>query len=132
MNTSPTAASGTSCPDMRRNKNIDRLIADIIATNRFRAGSLIITVFGDSVSQHGNVVWLGSLIESLSGFGLNPRQIRTAVFRLQKDGWLSSAQVGRRSYYSFTDFGLHLLANAALLSVIVGVVVGMEPSERST
>ena len=32
--------------------------------------------------------------------------------------------------HSFTDFGLHLAANAALLSVIVGVVVGLEGGKR--
>ena len=33
--------------------------------------------------------------------------------------------------HSFTDFGLHLAANAALLSVIVGVSVGLERSPRA-
>ena len=33
--------------------------------------------------------------------------------------------------HSFTDFGLHLAANAALLSVIVGVSVGLERSQRA-
>ena len=32
--------------------------------------------------------------------------------------------------HSFTDFSLHLPANAALLSVIMGVAVGMEPSGK--
>lgn len=34
--------------------------------------------------------------------------------------------------HSFTDFGLHLAANAALLSVIVGVVVGLEGSQKTS
>lgn len=33
--------------------------------------------------------------------------------------------------HSFSDFGLHLAANAALLSVIVGVAVGVEQSETN-
>ena len=70
-----------------------------------RAGSLIVTVFGDSISQHGNIIWLGSLISSLAPFGLNARQIRTAIYRLVQDNWLTNDKVGRRSYYSFTDFG---------------------------
>ncbi|MEM8659491.1 MAG: phenylacetic acid degradation operon negative regulatory protein PaaX, partial [Pseudomonadota bacterium] len=44
-----------------------------------RGGSLIITVFGDAISQHGNSVWLGSIIQALEPFGLNSRLIRTAV-----------------------------------------------------
>ena len=72
---------------------------------RPKAGSLIITLFGDVISQHGDSVWLGSIIESLAGFGLNARQIRTAVSRLVQEDWLQTEQRGRRSYYSFTDTG---------------------------
>ena len=32
--------------------------------------------------------------------------------------------------HSFTDFSLHLAANAALLSVVVGVAVGLEGGEK--
>ena len=55
--------------------------------------------------SHGSAVWLGSLIKVLEPFGLNQRQIRTAVFRLVKEDWLVARQLGRRSYYSFTETG---------------------------
>ncbi len=90
---------------MTRLKVIDSALAATLKAHPPRAGSLIITVFGDSISQHGNSVWLGSLIAALEPFGLNPRQIRTAVFRLVKDNWLWCVKSGRRSYYSFTAFG---------------------------
>ena len=35
------------------------------------------------------------------------------------------------SLHSFTDFGLHLPANAALFAVVLGVVTGLSPSRRS-
>ncbi len=70
-----------------------------------RAGSLITTVFGDSIAPRGGVVWLGSLIEAMSGFGVSERLVRTSVFRLAKDGWLEAEQIGRRSFYSLTDEG---------------------------
>jgi len=38
-------------------------------------------------------------------FGISERLVRTSVFRLAKDGWLQSRQIGRRSYYSLTDDG---------------------------
>jgi phenylacetic acid degradation operon negative regulatory protein len=98
---------------MPRLKCIDNLLADFARRTPVRAGSLIISVFGDSVSRHGNSVWLGSLINVLAPFGLNARQIRTAVFRLSKEGWLKARQVGRRSYYSFTDFGTRHYEKAA-------------------
>ena len=70
-----------------------------------RAGSLITTVFGDSIAPRGGTVWLGSLIRAMDEFGINERLVRTSVFRLVKDGWLQSTQVGRRSFYSLTDEG---------------------------
>ena len=70
-----------------------------------RAGSLIITVFGDSISGFSSAVGLASFITCLEPFGLNARQIRTAVFRLVKDDWLACEKIGRKSYYSFTEFG---------------------------
>jgi phenylacetic acid degradation operon negative regulatory protein len=70
-----------------------------------RAGSLITTVFGDSIAPRGGTVWLGSLIRAMAEFGVNERLVRTSVFRLVKDGWLQSSQVGRRSFYSLSDEG---------------------------
>ena len=70
-----------------------------------RAGSLITTVFGDSIAPRGGVVWLGSLIAAMTGFGVSERLVRTSVFRLSKDGWLEAEQIGRRSYYRLTEEG---------------------------
>jgi phenylacetic acid degradation operon negative regulatory protein len=70
-----------------------------------RAGSLITTVFGDSIMPRGGTVWLGSLIRAMAEFGISERLVRTSVYRLGKDGWLQSQQVGRRSFYSLTDEG---------------------------
>lgn len=78
-----------------------------------RAGSLIVTVFGDAISQHGNTVGLVGLIGALEPFGLNARQLRTAVFRLVQEGWLRARQKGRRSYYSLTETGVRQFARAA-------------------
>lgn len=62
-------------------------------------------MFGDSIAPRGGSVWLGSLIEALSPFGISERLVRTSVYRLVQDGWLQSVRVGRRSYYSLTDEG---------------------------
>ncbi len=61
------------------------------------------TVFGDVVSQHGEWIWLGSLIESLSSLGFSERLVRTSVYRLVKDDWLQVRKIGRKSYYAFTE-----------------------------
>jgi len=82
-----------------------RLIDEFQSRPSLRAGSLITTVFGDSIAPRGGVVWLGSLIQAMSEFGISERLVRTSVFRLAKDGWLQSKQIGRRSFYSLTDEG---------------------------
>lgn len=75
----------------------------LLSRLRPSATSLIVTVFGDSILPRGGTVWLGSLIHLMAPFGLNDRAVRTAVFRLTKEGWLTPTQVGRRSFYALTD-----------------------------
>lgn len=82
-----------------------RLINEYSSRPTLRSGSLITTVFGDAIAPRGGKVWLGSLIGVMSNFGIGDRLVRTSVFRLARDGWLQSEQIGRRSYYSLTDEG---------------------------
>ncbi len=98
---------------MAKLKIVKSLLTEFRQRRPLRGGSLIITVFGDSISQHGNSVWLGSLINALEPFGLNSRLIRTAVHRLVQEEWLIARMVGRRSFYSFTDTGLRRYEKAA-------------------
>ncbi len=88
------------------------LVDEFRSRPTLRAGSLITTVFGDAIAPRGGTVWLGSLIRAMDGFGINERLVRTSVFRLVKDGWLQSQQIGRRSYYSLTDEGRERFALA--------------------
>jgi phenylacetic acid degradation operon negative regulatory protein len=81
------------------------LVAEFRSRRTLRTGSLITTVFGDSIAPRGGAVWLGSLITVMREFGINERLVRTSVFRLVQDGWLQSTQIGRRSYYSLTGEG---------------------------
>lgn len=98
---------------MSRNQGIDRELTSFLQQNKPRAGSFIITLFGDVISQHGNCVWLGSIIDRLAFFDLNARQIRTAVSRLVQENWLQSEQLGRKSFYSLTGFGERQYERAA-------------------
>lgn len=82
-----------------------KLIAEFSARRTLRTGSLITTVFGDAIAPRGGSIWLGSLINLMSDFGISERLVRTSVFRLAQDGWLQSTQIGRRSYYSLSDAG---------------------------
>lgn len=92
----------------------EALVSEFRSRPTMRAGSLIITVFGDAVAPRGGTVWIGSLIKALGDFGVNERLVRTSVFRLSRDGWLEVNQVGRRSYYSLTDIGREKFEQATL------------------
>ncbi|WP_417783592.1 phenylacetic acid degradation operon negative regulatory protein PaaX [Terasakiella pusilla] len=90
---------------MSKNKKIYDSIIDLRDKTTLRAKSLLVTVYGDAILPHGGSVWLGSLINLVEPFGLSERMVRTAVFRLSKDDWLTSTQIGRRSYYKLTEVG---------------------------
>jgi len=91
---------------------LDNLIENFRKQRPIRAGSLIITLYGDAIAQRGGNVWLGSLIKVLEPLGLNQRSVRTSVFRLVKENWLITDQVGRRSYYSLTGPGIRRFQKA--------------------
>ncbi|MDH3611710.1 MAG: phenylacetic acid degradation operon negative regulatory protein PaaX [Gammaproteobacteria bacterium] len=92
-------------PTMTIESASQNLVAEFRSRRTLRTGSLITTVFGDSIAPRGGTVWLGGLIEVMEHFGISERLVRTSVFRLVQDGWLRSTLIGRRSYYSLTDKG---------------------------
>lgn len=91
---------------------LNKWIADFLAQQPLRANSLVVTVYGDAIAPHGGSVWLGSLITLMQPFGVNARMLRTCVFRLAREQWLESEQVGRRSFYGLTPTGLRRIEHA--------------------
>ena len=94
-------------------RNAEALIESTVKAQQLNARALILSVFGDSVSTHGGVIWLGSLIGLVKPLGINQRLVRTSVFRLAEKELLQSRQVGRRSFYSLTDKALRQFNHAA-------------------
>jgi phenylacetic acid degradation operon negative regulatory protein len=92
---------------MNSSRRVEELTRQALERLRPKAKSLIVTVYGDAIAAHGGTVWLGSLIRLVEPFGLNERIVRTSVFRLSKEHWLNSSQIGRRSYYGVTETGRH-------------------------
>ena len=88
------------------------LVARFHRQRPLRAGSLIVTLFGDSLLPRGGAIALGSLIELAAPFGLNERLVRTATARLAQDGWLAARRVGKRSEYRLTEDGRVQFAEA--------------------
>lgn len=81
------------------------LVAAFAGRRPVRAGSFIVTLYGDAVAPRGGEAWLGSLLPLLDSVGLNGSQVRTAVSRLAADGWLDRHRSGRRSYYALSLSG---------------------------
>lgn len=94
-----------ACPSSMKSRYVSQWIATFLSERPMRANSLIITVYGDSIAPHGGSVWLGSFINLVKPLGINDRLVRTSVFRLSKDSWLTSEHIGRRSYYGLTATG---------------------------
>lgn len=83
-----------------------RLIGDLKRRVKLRANSAIITLFGDAVLPRGGNIWLGSLIALAASLGIAERPVRTGVYRLSRQGWLTSKSRGRRAFYTLTGPGL--------------------------
>ena len=66
------------------------------------ARSMLVTVLGDSVLPVTKTLWLSSLFELAAPFGFSQRLVRTSMFRLVAEGWMSNERIGRRSRYSMT------------------------------
>ena len=98
---------------MPKSTVVKRLISDFSSRRPMRTTSLIVTLFGDVVSQHGGIIWLGSLVRALAPLGISERLVRTSVFRLVQEGWLVFDRKGRRSFYRFSDYGSHEYERAA-------------------
>ena len=79
-----------------------------------RAGSLIVTVFGDAVVPRGGVLSLSSLHDIMRAFRISDTLVRTALSRLVSDGWFERWKVGRNSYYRLTGRGQEAFARATL------------------
>ena len=82
------------------------------AQRPLRAGSLLVTIFGDAIAPRGGAVTLESLIGLAAPFGLTERLVRTSVARLAREGWLSTARSGRRSEYRLSAQGGERFAQA--------------------
>ncbi len=98
---------------MSISKPLGSIIESFRERQPMRAKSLIITFFGDVVSQHGKQIWLGSITNALEGLGVNDRLVRTSVFRLVKESWLEVDREGRKSFYRFTNHGSQEYQRAA-------------------
>ena len=88
---------------MQKNKNLNSIVRRGAADCGISCSNMVVTLFGDVVSEHGDWLWLGSIIEALVPMGYSERLVRTAVYRLMQNDWLQSKKIGRKSFYCITD-----------------------------
>ena len=92
---------------MRKEPDFLTFAKDRVREQRISVKSLVVTVFGDTLSQHGNSVSLSSLIDVLGHLDIGERVVRTSVNRLLHEGLLQFQKIGRKSYYHFSETGQH-------------------------
>lgn len=92
--------------DNLEQNEVDLYLQSLLEEIAPKAKSLIITFFGDTVFPYGGTIWLGSLVKFMEEFGISEKLTRTSIFRLTKEGWLSSKKFGRESYYSLSDLAI--------------------------
>ena len=109
MKAAPAPASSSASS---RSATVKALLRHFHRQRPIRGGSLLITIFGDSIAPRGGAVTLGSLISLAHPFGLTERLVRTSVARLARDGWLVARREGRRSEYRLTPTGQDRFAEA--------------------
>ncbi|MBF0280576.1 MAG: phenylacetic acid degradation operon negative regulatory protein PaaX [SAR324 cluster bacterium] len=81
------------------------IIHSLLAWRNINVRTLVVTIFGDLIVPHGGNIWIGSLIKLVQSFEINERLLRTTVFRLTEENWLSAYRIGRKSYYQLTEEG---------------------------
>jgi phenylacetic acid degradation operon negative regulatory protein len=80
-------------------RKLNALLTSFERRRPMRAGSLIVTIYGDAIVPRGGSLWLGSLLDMMAGFGVEPGLVRTAISRLVTDGWFERSRLGKHSYY---------------------------------
>lgn len=70
------------------------------------ARSVLVTIFGDTVLPVSQDVWMSQLFQLTESFGFSDRLVRTSMFRLAGEGWLTNERVGRQSRYTLTDLAV--------------------------
>lgn len=67
--------------------------------------SLMFTLYGEYIKYYGGEVWVGSLIQLMSKFGVSESSVRGAVYRMVQKKYLENRKLKNKSYYSVTEKG---------------------------
>lgn len=84
---------------------IGGLIGAFARRKPVRAGSLIITLYGDAIVPRGGSLSLADITEIMALFRIDGGHVRTAISRLTSEKWLERRKAGRNSFYRLSKHG---------------------------
>jgi phenylacetic acid degradation operon negative regulatory protein len=96
---------------------MSNFVADLL--NQFharipiRAGSLIVTLFGDAIVPRGGHLALASLLEIMRAFRVSETLVRTAMSRLVAEALFERKKIGRNTFYALSASGQQAFVEAA-------------------
>ncbi|PLR81227.1 PaaX family transcriptional regulator [Bacillus sp. V33-4] len=67
--------------------------------------SSMFTLYGEYIQYYGGEIWVGSLIQLMSQFGVSESSVRGAILRMVQNNLLQVRKIGNKSYYSVTPQG---------------------------
>lgn len=97
---------------MEMNGLVRELIAAFNRRKPVRAGSLIVTLYGDAIVPRGGSLSLGDITRIMQLFRIDPGHVRTAISRLTTEQWLERRKVGRNTFYRLSKRGEGAFADA--------------------
>ncbi len=92
---------------------VETLLNRFHARTPIRAGSLIVTLFGDAILPRGGRLALASLSEIMRAFRVSDTLVRTAMSRLVADGLFERKKIGRNTFYALSPAAEEEFAAAA-------------------
>ena len=96
---------------------MSEFVADLLdrfhARIPIRAGSLIVTLFGDAIVPRGGHLALASLLEIMRAFRVSETLVRTAMSRLVAESLFERQKIGRNTFYALSASGEEAFADAA-------------------
>lgn len=92
---------------------VETLLNRFHARTPIRAGSLIVTLFGDAIVPRGGRLALASLSEIMRAFRVSDTLVRTAMSRLVADRLFERRKIGRNTFYALSPAAEEEFAAAA-------------------
>ena len=93
----------------------DSALEHLVRLFPVRAGSFIVTLYGDVVAPRGGQLWIGNIIDTCALIDVSESRVRTAVSRLVASNQIVSEREGRKSYYRLTSEAAQTYSEAARL-----------------